>query len=464
MAHFSGSLFHTFLKPYDLAQQAEAADRAEVLQQFPEEVLEQISKIARLITGASIGSVNIVEPTAVKVLHHTGQLKNSYPHEESFCGFAVLEPDIITVVEDASLDRRFSKHAIVTGNEHIRFYAGAHVLAPGGMPVATICAYDTVPRQLSDEQKESLAFIARAISQRLDLVVSKKALEAEKKKFQTFMDSSPMIAFIKDPEGRYTYTNQPFLKNFQVEESEILGQSDLDLWPEVGEQLAAHDRWIMKQNEMVKIVEEGPADADGKPTWWQSYKFPIPGSLPSLGGVAINITEMYLAHEQVRNVAGVNLLTGLPNRQTLLRELPRLFERATKSHLQFGLLHLDIDRFKAFTDTHGEDAGDAMVRRLAQSIRDCVRATDRCYHLRCDEFMVLIEELDTVDDLRSRCQEILAKASQVLLLPRQTGDISISIGCVRFDGQDADYQALLTRADIARKNAKRKGGGCYSEE
>lgn len=459
MAHLSAALFQTFIKPYSLAQQNEAMARLKILKGLPEGTLDQVAQIVRFITGASIASVNVVDPESVKVICQTGQLEDSYAHEQSFCGFAVLDPDIVTVVEDASKDMRFARHAIVTGNEHIRFYAGSHVLTPTGMPVATICAYDTVTRTLTEEQKKSLAFLSRMLSQRLELINHNERLAAEKRKFNAFMNSGPMVAFIKDHEGRYSYVNQQFIESFGISEQGILGKRDKDLWPEVGEQLASHDRWIMSQSEPVEVTEEGPADANGQPTWWQSYKFVIPGVPPSLGGVALDVTALHAVQEKIKNLSGTDLLTGLPNKQTLLRELPRVFSRKHEANEPFAVLHVDIDRFKPFTETYGDGAGDAMVRRLADSISKSIRVTDRPYHLRCDEFIILIENLGTEEEASGRCKEILKKASQTLLLPAQRSDVAISIGVAIFNGEDADYQSLLLRADKARKNAKRQGSG-----
>ncbi len=459
MAHLSAALFQSFIKPYSLVQQQEAMARLEALKELPDGTLDQVAQVVRFITGASIASVNVVDSESVKVICQTGQLEDSYAHEQSFCGFAVLEPATVTVVEDASKDMRFARHAIVTGNEHIRFYAGTHILTPTGMPVATICAYDTVTRTLSDEQKQSLAFLASAIGHRLELIINNAKLDAEKRKFEAFMNGGPMIAFIKDHDGRYAFVNQHILESFGVEEAAILGKSDRDLWPEVGEQLATHDRWIMSQSEPVEVTEEGPADIHGQPTWWQSYKFVIPGTPPSLGGVALNVTALHAVQEKIKSLSGTDLLTGLPNKQTLQRELPRVFKRKQEANESFTLLHLDIDRFKPFTETYGDGAGDAMVRRLADNIGKSIRVTDRAYHLRCDEFIILIEDLDNEEEARIRCAEILKKTSPFLLLPHQRSDVSISIGIAIYHGEDTDYQALLLRADKARKNAKRQGGG-----
>ena len=65
----------------------------------------------------------------------------------SFCGYTIMKPELF-VIEDASLDPRFADNPLVTGEPHIRFYAGAPLSAPNGHRIGTLCVVDTVPRKL----------------------------------------------------------------------------------------------------------------------------------------------------------------------------------------------------------------------------------------------------------------------------------------------------------------------------
>ena len=82
------------------------------------------------------------------------------PLETSFCGHAILAEDLM-VVPDAAKDPRFACNPLVTGEPGIRFYAGALLKTPDGLPIGTMCVLDHVPRQLDDMQLRILALLAR---------------------------------------------------------------------------------------------------------------------------------------------------------------------------------------------------------------------------------------------------------------------------------------------------------------
>lgn len=78
---------------------------------------------------------------------------------------------MVTQVVDARADARFAANPLVTGEPHVRFYAGTPILDDEGVPVGTVCVVDTVPRQLTTAQSEALQVIARQARFLLDLRV-----------------------------------------------------------------------------------------------------------------------------------------------------------------------------------------------------------------------------------------------------------------------------------------------------
>lgn len=88
------------------------------------------------------------------------------PREISFCGHAILKNELF-VVEDASRDPRFADNPLVTGDPHIRFYAGAPLSAPGGHRIGTLCVIDTVPRTLGTVERSILDALRRLANETL---------------------------------------------------------------------------------------------------------------------------------------------------------------------------------------------------------------------------------------------------------------------------------------------------------
>lgn len=84
----------------------------------------------------------------------------------SFCGHAIMRGDIM-VVPDALADRRFADNPLVAGPPHIRFYAGAPLLLPGGYALGTLCLIDTRPRRLDDIEMAILSTLRGLVMQEL---------------------------------------------------------------------------------------------------------------------------------------------------------------------------------------------------------------------------------------------------------------------------------------------------------
>lgn len=160
------------------------------------------------------------------------------------------------------------------------------------------------------------------------------------------------------------------------------------------------------------------------------------------------------AHEQARKQADIDPLTGLYNRRAWNERLPRLEQQARLGSAPLSLLFLDLDRFKELNDRHGHEAGDAMLRRLAQTMRAELREEDAIGRYGGEEFVVALPGLDAVraariaERIRVRLQEHTDEALGVAS--------TVSIGVATLDA-DEDVAHLLRRADRAMYDAKKSG-------
>lgn len=132
----------------------------------PEERFDRLARFAAEQLGTPIALLTLVDGQRQWFKSRVGLDATETPREISFCGHAILKDELF-VVEDASSDPRFSDNPLVTGDPHIRFYAGAPLSAPGGHHIGTLCVIDTVPRTLGRVDRSILDALRRLANETL---------------------------------------------------------------------------------------------------------------------------------------------------------------------------------------------------------------------------------------------------------------------------------------------------------
>ena len=200
-------------------------------------------------------------------------------------------------------------------------------------------------------------------------------------------------------------------------------------------------RWMRCRRRLVR-------DDDGRPT--------------RVIGMAVDVTEQKTLQAWVEQQAKTDPLTGLGNRRGFEERAEALLARAAASRVNFsfGLLMLDLDRFKPINDRHGHLTGDGILQVFAHRLSGTVRPIDFVARLGGDEFVVLV---DGADDLSlSRLSERLLQATaEPMEINGHMFEISCSIGAARFCDGDLTLKALVGRADTALYAAKHTGSRSF---
>lgn len=266
---------------------------------------------------------------------------------------------------------------------------------------------------------------------------------------QRFDEIYPWIAGIMEPQ-------LPFRKVLEASVSHHLphvGEAERKLWVDKRLEVqkganAAHEQ-VLPDGRILQILEHGTPD----------------------GGMVItytDITDMRRAQSEIETLAFYDPLTGLPNRRLLLDRLGQATRRAQRFGQLGALLFLDLDQFKTINDTLGHEMGDALLREVAQRLREGVRSADTVARLGGDEFVIMLTDLSGAAlDAGAQAQRVAEKLLESLSEPYQlqghTYQCSASVGATLFGNTPQAAAELLRQADIAMYQVKaRRGNGlCF---
>jgi diguanylate cyclase (GGDEF)-like protein/PAS domain S-box-containing protein len=152
--------------------------------------------------------------------------------------------------------------------------------------------------------------------------------------------------------------------------------------------------------------------------------------------------------------AETDVLTGLGNRVALSR---RLRAELAEPRQRFGLLYLDLCRFKPFNDRYGHRIGDRVLQIVAERIRGAIRRRDLATRIGGDEFVVVLPGVAHPALLEQRASVVGESISRPFSVDGVAGEVGISIGGVIAPPQGATEAELIERADQAMYEAKRRG-------
>ena len=150
-------------------------------------------------------------------------------------------------------------------------------------------------------------------------------------------------------------------------------------------------------------------------------------------------------------------LTGLPNRTIFAQRLGQALAQAARYGHKVALLFVDLDRFKIVNDTLGHEAGDRVLREVAERFRESLREGDTVGRHGGDEFVVLIEQYDSAVQVSGVAQKIIDQATIPFVFDAHEFHISASIGIATYPSDGQDGETLLKNADIAMYRAKEAG-------
>jgi len=224
----------------------------------------------------------------------------------------------------------------------------------------------------------------------------------------------------------------------------------------------ARYREMVHRGEPVPMYDTERLTKDGRRIPVSMSQSPIKDADGRITGVSLifrDITERKEAEEKIRHLAHYDGLTGLPNRELFYDRLGQTIAYARRDQHAVGLLYLDLDGFKAVNDAFGHDAGDDLLKAIAERMRWCLRESDTIARVGGDEFVVILPKDPRREDCVVVAEKLLEVFSTPFLLDRAQREavVRASIGVAAFPSDAEDTETLIKAADSAMYYAKQAG-------
>ena len=209
---------------------------------LPEQLFDDITNLAANICGTPIALISLVDEKRQWFKSRVGLDATETHRDAAFCAHAILQPNDVMVIEDATRDHRFRSNPLVTSGPDIRFYAGAPIVTPQGLAVGTVCVIDREPRALTAAQQSSLKSLSRLVVSLLEdrkrqIEAGRRVADQYENRLQHMQEvsrqSPDLMAYI-DHEYRWQFVNDAYLHYWQVTRESIEGKLLVDV---IGEKM-----------------------------------------------------------------------------------------------------------------------------------------------------------------------------------------------------------------------------------
>lgn len=469
--------------PTDLIDEAKrlaVLQSTNLLDSDAETVFDTIVETARRAVGSDSALISLVDAKRQWFKAKCGLDVDETPREYAFCSHTIASPDGM-VVTDATRDPRFRDNPLVTGEPHIRMYAGFPLRIQSqvdGQPVSAaigaLCVIDSTPRDISAAERDQLRALADIV-QALFEARSSAALAVEfaaelsesrqrtERANRQFLQAERMANFgswrVTLADNKVDWSDQVYvihdvplgtdpslvdaLKYYPPSERMIVTQA-MTHTIETGVPFDFETDFVTAKGERRRVRSLGELETmDGKPA--------------ALVGVFQDVTKQYQLEQKLRQLAHHDTLTGLPNRAHLDDHLDTRLAKLAESGEPLQLMLIDLDNFKRVNDECGHHAGDEVLQWVASQLRG--PGLDDCFAARLggDEFVVIVEGTAQCERIDVIVEHALGALRRTIDAPGSDIEVSASIGVSRWLGPVQDRRALLKSADNALYDAKRAG-------
>lgn len=178
------------------------------------------------------------------------------------------------------------------------------------------------------------------------------------------------------------------------------------------------------------------------------------GAVSHYVGMFTDISDRRKDEERIRYLAHHDYLTGLPNRALFVERAESALLAAARYKLRPALFFIDLDRFKPINDQHGHEMGDAVLKRVGERLKSCVRQSDLVCRLGGDEFVVLTPDYKDQETTRVMAEQMCDAIAKPYVIGDKQLTLGASIGIAHYPDDGRSIDELISHSDTAMYKAK----------
>lgn len=337
-----------------------------------------------------------------------------------------------------------------------------YVLTPMLMGILLIYLYerrDTIIKELLHQKNNSLKEEIELQSQEQIKLLQKSHDLAQ------IIEKSNIELYIVDLEtDHYLYVNKGVTDTLGYTEKEMLQKSIYDINPSLTVETVDRLKELYQSVPNIMNITEHQKK-DGTKYGVQSYIHKITYNKKDAYVIYdIKISDENRAKEEIlrqkqslTKQAYYDSLTSLPNRSLFYDRLSQAITKSKRSSKEFAVMFIDLDKFKEINDSLGHDIGDLVLVEVASRLKSSLREVDTVARLAGDEFLVIVEDIDSKESLTLLAKKLLNTLNAAITVNKNTLYVTSSIGVSFYPDHTQDPKVLIKHADQAMYEAKSKG-------
>lgn len=290
--------------------------------------------------------------------------------------------------------------------------------------------------------------------------VKKRTAEQDEDKLKSILNSLDSYIYLKDEHGRYLFANKKMCQNLSLDEDEVLGKDDYDLFDEnVATRISSVDQLVVNSKKPYSSEETYWHEDVGKKMIVHTRKVPLmndKGDIYAICGSSIDITRSKTQERIIEQIAYQDPTNGLGNRVKLFTYLTDVMSKSEFVGGQTAVGFFDIDNFRYINETYGHTAGDHCIDIVLDKLKRLVGEAGQALRLGGDEFyLVVYGETHASQTIR----DIQRQLPETVNILGNTIPLSVSVGISLYPAEGVtEPEQLLRRAELSSYEAKMRGG------